>query len=214
MTPLPRSQRAVRPAERSKSLKSETTAWLARHLLPRTIRVMLASSLSAAVVAPAACVLPPPLEIESLDAGLSAAPVILAAKPLAFPGPIVIQRGDQNTRLSLEIHDPDVNDSLFVRLYVDYGIPGQNNFKSSCSLAASPTSREPLRTVDCSVSTLCNDVPETDTALHFLEAMVSDRQFLESSDPRARTQPLFRAVPEDAGYSFRAWLMQCAMPTR
>ncbi len=156
------------------------------------------------------CVVPPPLEIGGADAGPSANPAIVSASPseLAFPGVMTVDRGDQR-RLSLTLTDADLEDTLYVRIYRDYGLPVQDSSKSDCS---APPSGELTRIADCSIASLCNGVDETDTSRKFVEAMVADRPFLSASDPRAEGQPPFRALPEDAAYSFRAWLMVCSPP--
>jgi len=158
----------------------------------------------------AGCVVPPPLEIGGADAGSSANPAIVRAAPneLAFPGVMTVDRGDQR-RLSLTLTDADLDDTLYVRIYVNYALPTQDSPKSDCS---APPSGELTRIADCSIASLCNQVDETDTSRQFVEAMVADRAFLSSSDPRAEGQPPFRALPEDAAYSFRSWLMICSPP--
>ncbi|HTM23045.1 MAG TPA: hypothetical protein VL172_21140 [Kofleriaceae bacterium] len=146
-----------------------------------------------------ACVIPPPGDFASGDAGPSAPPVLLSAAPeeFAFPGVMTLDRGDQR-RLILTLRDVDVDDTLFVRLFVDYGLPNQENSLSSCT--ALPTG-EQTRVADCSTAQLCE--PITDTAEHYLEAVVADREFLDEGDPP------FRALPETGASSARGWIMQC-----
>lgn len=163
------------------------------------------------------CVVPPPLEIGGADAGPSANPAFVSASPseLAFPGPntidrgpIIVDRGDQR-RLSLTLTDADLDDTLYVRIYVNYGTLYVNSSASDCS---APPSGELTRVADCSIASFCNLVGETDTSQQFVEAVVADREFLSESDPRAEGQPPFRALPEDAAYSFRSWPMVCSQP--
>ena len=163
----------------------------------------------AGVLAPliGACVYPSPLELDTPDAGPSSVPLIVSASPneFAFPGVMTIDRGDQR-RLFLSLSDNDLDDTLHVRLYVDYGRPNEVSPLGECAAAATS---EKTRVADCSISSLCTNVDPGDTNQRVLEAMVADREFLLDSSPLAAGQPPFRALPGNAAYSIRAWLMVC-----
>ncbi len=156
------------------------------------------------------CVIPVPLELANSDAGPSSAPVILSASPdeFSFTNPDGIVLDVQDTRrLGLTIRDPDRQDSLYIRIFVDYD---GSNFSSEC-MVPGPSDSE-IRVADCTTSTICTSTL-ADGKVHFIEAMVADREFLSVSDPRAEGQPAFRALPEDAAYSFRAWQgLTCTNP--
>lgn len=160
-----------------------------------------------ALVSASACVIPVPLERENADAGPTSPPVILSASPteLSFPGPVELQQGDQR-RLGLTIRDQDREDTLYIKIFVDYALPDQDKERTDCVV---PPSDSELRAADCSVQSICNDAL-ADGELHLMEAMVSDREFLPDNDPRTAGQPPFRAVPEDAAFSFRSWMLRCA----
>jgi len=166
-----------------------------------------------ALSAGSGCVIPVPLELENADAGPTAAPVILSASPDEFSfsnnGGIVLDVGDTR-RLGLTIRDPDRQDSLYIRIFVDYDPLNPSNFSSEC-MVPGPSDSE-IRVADCTTSTICTSAL-ADGKTHFMEAMVADREFLDVSDPRAEGQPPFRALPEDAAYSFRAWPgLTCTVP--
>lgn len=156
------------------------------------------------------CVVPAPLNIEGSDAGPGSPPVIVASGPapaFSLPGPLVLDRSD-NPLLSLTVRDNEVDEELFVRLYVDYGINGQRPARSGCVI---PPSGQIERVGECSVTPVCGDVPDDDEDEHLLEAMVADRRFLEETD-RPPEQPPQRGLPEDASYSIRAWVFRCLPP--
>jgi hypothetical protein len=158
-----------------------------------------------------ACLIPPDLEPASQDAGSGSLPVILSAQPteFAFPGPIVLEIGDTR-QLSLEVQDGDVNDTLFVQLYVDYNrLPtlAPTPAYASCQAAPNGTS---IRLIACPTQSLCNSIGD-DPNDHVLEAMVADRAFILDSDPQAVDQPPYRALaePQEASSTISSWVMQC-----
>lgn len=159
------------------------------------------------------CIFPTNLEVSSGDAGPSSPPIIVSAGPaddFRFPGPIILDRQDTRT-LSLNVIDNDIDDVIFVRLYVDYGRPNPEPAFAECQ--AAPTG-EATRVLACPVNSLCNPIGDSDTSNHFLEAMVVDREFLADSDPAAEGQPLFRAVRDASRVqpTIQYWLMQCNEP--
>jgi hypothetical protein len=162
-----------------------------------------------------ACLIPPDLEPASQDAGGGSPPDILSAQPVefAFPGPILLEHGDLRT-LSLEVKDPDTEDTLFVQLYVDYNrAPTSAPTPAYASCQAAPNGTA-TRLIACGTGALCNSIGDTDTDPHVLEAMVADRTFILDSDPQAFGQPPYRALaePEKASFTIRSWVMSCQMP--
>lgn len=147
-----------------------------------------------------ACLIPPQLDPEgTADAGLNAFPALIEIDPnFPAPGPITVSQQDQRD-MSFRVRDTDVNDTIFVYLFRDYNYPAPTPHLSFCSDA----SNELVRDLTCKLNRLCGFTDGTDT-VHVLEAMITDREL--SGDG----EPLFRALPEDAGYSFRTWLMTCS----
>jgi hypothetical protein len=186
-------------------MKSQKNRYMARSLLEVWgMTFLLAGVLALSLVA---CVYPAPLELDTPDGGPSSVPLIISASPseFAFPGAITLDRGDQR-RLFLSLNDNDLEDTLHVRLYVDYGRPNENSQSGECAAAAAG---EKTRVADCSISSLCTAIDPGDTSQHVLEALVADREFLLESNPLADGQPAFRALPSNAAFSIRSWLMEC-----
>jgi hypothetical protein len=160
-----------------------------------------------------ACLIPPDLEPANQDAGAGSPPVILSAQPIefAFPGPMLLERGVSRD-LSLEVQDGDIDDTLFVQLYVDYNrLPTFAPTPSYASCQAAPTGTA-IRLISCDTGALCNSIePSSDMVDHVLEAMVADRTFIFDSDPQAAGQPPYRALaePQEASFSTRSWVLQC-----
>ncbi len=156
------------------------------------------------------CVIPPNLELDEVDGGLGASPVIVAVgaqldTDFSLPGPLILDRGGDE-RLTLTIADSDLAADHYVRLFVNY--PDDTAVRGDCQ---GGPSGERERIVECPARSLCDGVDDQDTSRQFVEAMVSDRPFLPDNHPDLddNPQPLNRAVPGDAGYSFRAWLIIC-----
>jgi hypothetical protein len=169
----------------------------------------LALACSLALPGPA-CVIPPNLAPDDGDAGPSSPPVILEAGPapdFSFPGPMQLQRPDTR-ELSLIVRDQDVDDVLYLRLYVDYERPSPTPAWAECQ--AAPTG-DPTRVAICPVSALCNPIQPNDPGDHYLDVMVADRPFISDVDPAAVGQKPYRAVADfsQAGTSLRQWLMRC-----
>ncbi len=179
---------------------------LAQHLLcfASMLWVLLGGS-----VLVTGCFLPPlGLDVDpSRDASPSYTPTItdgVTPQEFRFPGPIDVKLKDERF-FFLTLEDKDADDTLFVRLFVDYDSTAPELF-GDCS-AAPASSFE--RTARCSAASLCTDDITDDGLTHAFEAMVADRQFLPTGDPDAQGQDGFRALPADASQSSRTWLMRC-----
>lgn len=153
--------------------------------------------------------MPPPLELDQLDAGVSSPPVIMDSVSPAefrFPGPVTLSRDDEQRAFTLTLFDLDVDDVLSVRMFVDYSLESPEKATQFLSDCFATNNSTPTRQATCPAALLCNTV--MDTATHSLEVVVADRRFLTLEESEG--QPPFRAV--EAGGSpavVRGWLMQC-----
>ena len=148
--------------------------------------------------------MPPPLSNENdIDAAVNAIPVIVGVdadhEP---PGPLIVnttllEMGLPPDPMTLTVLDTDLDDQVHVYFYVDYGNPDPTPPRNECH--GSPGTLE--RTLSCDLDRLCDSTPSRSGLL--VEAMVVDRI------PNLTGEPLFRAVPEGTGKSFRSWLLSC-----
>ncbi|WP_428262447.1 hypothetical protein [Haliangium sp.] len=145
----------------------------------------------------ASCVVPPPLQTEQVDAGLNSIPVMVDS-PFQATGTIAIPR-DQQEPVTLTVRDLDQGDSVYVFFYVDYGLPELGPPLNECRASGGKSDRQ----LTCALNSLCYRIPSPDDQLHFLEAVIADRDRLDSGEP------INRAFPEGTGLSYRAWLMTC-----
>lgn len=148
----------------------------------------------------AGCVVPPPLERASdVDAAINSIPVITALDPsFPAPGPIQIKRQEQET-MTLVVHDADLMDTVWIYFFVDYNYPNPVPPLNSCQSSVS----ELERTLICPLNALCAFAQGPPDQIHVLEAMITDREILTEGEP------IYRALPDGAGVSFRSWLMNC-----
>jgi hypothetical protein len=146
------------------------------------------------------CVIPPSLEVDNQDAGVNSPPAILAVRSddqeLPEPGPVLLDLGSGS--LNLQLIDTDVNDTLYVRIFVDYTIDVPTPARANCT--ATPTGNA-LRTVTCDLGALCQPVDVGPTRL--MSIRVFDREPLEAGDP------MFQAMPPGGLKTGQFFQLQC-----
>lgn len=157
----------------------------------------------------AGCVFPPSLELEDAGVDINAAPVIVdvrdeAGNTFERPGPreIVVGQG----RLTLTLSDPDLDDTLSVQYFLDYGLPDPTPARIKCDAApgAEPTLE---RQINCSLVGVC-----TSTALgpdHIFEIEVFDRPPIVDDNTR-----LFRKLDPPGQSSTWWWKVTCVEGAR
>ncbi|HUQ04418.1 MAG TPA: hypothetical protein VM261_18085 [Kofleriaceae bacterium] len=157
----------------------------------------------------AGCVIPPDLDVDRDASIVNSAPVLLdvrdeAGNPFERPGPRDVTVGQG--RLVLTISDPDLSDTLFVRYFLDYGLPAPTPARGQCE--AAPGSTPTLeRQITCSLVGVC-----TTPALgpdHVFEIEVFDRPPVVDDPTR-----LFRALDPPGLSSGWWWQATCVEAAR
>jgi len=152
------------------------------------------------VLAAAGCVIPPSLSVEDGDAGINSPPAILAVRSdqqeLAEPGPVTFARGSGTINVTLI--DTDVDDTLYVRVFVDYTVADPTAARSACT---APPNGTPQRAATCDLSALCltGDIG----AERLMQVQVFDRELLESGTPA------FKAMPPGGLTTSRFYQLNC-----
>jgi hypothetical protein len=148
-------------------------------------------------------VIPPDLSVAKQDAGVNSPPAILNIRTddqeLPEPGPVIFDRGTGT--FNAELIDTDLNDELYVRVFVDYTVANPTAPRVLCT---APANGKPTRTVLCNTSALCltADVGQQRN----MQVLVFDRQPLEVGDPP------FQAMPGGGLATGRFYFLQCVEP--
>lgn len=206
MTPVPQSAPTGSPFTGANPARSWGNGRLARTLLARTFVIV---AHAATLVAPTllwGCVVPPPLRNEGdPDAGVNQPPALRAVRTsagdeLTRPGPHELVVGVGELRVTAS--DTDRDDTLYVRMYVDYGLPSPTAARAECRAApgATPTTE---RTLSCSLLGVCTD-ELADGALHIFELDLYDRE------PASSPARLFRDVTAPGEVATFWWQITCA----
>jgi hypothetical protein len=153
------------------------------------------------------CVIPPSLTLENQDAGINSPPAILSVtsdqQALAEPGPVVFDMGATAGDLSITLFDTDLQDLLFVRIFVDYNLPDRLDARARCQAGAST---DPKRVVTCKLNSLC--VMADLGVQRNMTIMVFDREPLQPGEG----DPPFQAVPNGGMKASRFYFLKCQPP--
>lgn len=144
------------------------------------------------------CVIPPSLSVDNQDAGINSPPAVIAVRTeqeeLAELETVAFVMGEQST-VSVELLDTDLQDTLYVRIFVDYTLDSPDPARSACTAPPTGTAR---RTVTCDTTALCPDL-----LMHDMQVKVFDRQILDGGTPP------FQAMPEGGLSTGKAFKLQC-----
>lgn len=165
--------------------------------------VCLVVPVVAAAVVSVGCVIPPPLDVELLDAGVNSAPAIVnvtdaTAQSLRPPATLTINRANTNPApITVTTYDTDLGDQLELRFYVDYD-EEQLPARLPCPVPAA-AGESPMRTAICAgTNGLCTD-EDVDGESHRLEIELYDR-------PPPETFP-FRVLDTTSDALFSTWTL-------
>lgn len=148
--------------------------------------------------------IPPSLSVDNQDAGANSPPAILSVRSndsgeLPEPGPVVFDVGAGT--MTAELIDTDLDDTLFVRVFVDYTIDRPTPARVTCTAAPNQKAQRPIT---CDTQALClgDDVNQTRN----MSIVVFDRQPLDSGSPA------FQAMPPGGLTTNRFYFLNCELP--
>ena len=150
------------------------------------------------------CLIPPSLSVDNQDAGVNSPPTITAVrsedKALSEADPLrpLILSPGENTTLSMSLLDTDPNDTLYVRVFVDYTADNPVGERGSCTAAPVEMPKRSC-TVDARAVCVMNDIGKTLN----MTVVVFDRMPLESGDPP------HQAMPEGGLSTTRFYFLSC-----
>jgi hypothetical protein len=203
MTPMSESERAVITGACANSASPHARSRLARALHHRARVWAVVTS-----VLLAGCIVPPSLSVDKQDAGIDSPPSITSLRAdlleLVEPGPYQFRTAPnaQNATMNLTLLDTDLQDKLYVRIYVDYTIMQPTAPRSTCEAVANGSA---IRTTTCSLAALCLQSDSTNTQL--MEVVVFDREPLDVGTPT------FKAIPAGGQSTTRTFQLVCVDET-
>ncbi len=147
--------------------------------------------------------LPPDLAVGSGDGGVNSPPAILSVsseqQDLPEPGPVTIERG--TGLLSVVVYDTDIEDSLYVRIFVNYEVTDPTPPRSTCTATPNGTAQ---RRANCSMGALCQEEEVgADPSAMLMQVQVFDRVVLDSG------VPTFKAMDPGGLTTSRFYQMRC-----
>lgn len=149
------------------------------------------------------CILPPSLSTGSEDARINSPPAITAVRTdadnLFEPGPVALKRNSGT--INFELLDTDVEDTLVVRVFIDYTIDDPKPARTQC---IAPATGDATRTVTCTAGTICQAADDGQT--RNMTTVVFDRMVLDAGKPE------FQAMPEGGMSTSRFFFVNCAGP--
>ena len=199
MTPMSEAERAVITNACANSASPNARSVVARALHHRARVWAVVTS-----VLVAGCIIPPSLSVDVQDGGIDSPPSITSARSdlleLVEPGPYLFPTAPdaQNETINLTLLDTDLEDKLYVRIYVDYTVSAPTAPRSTCSAVANGSA---IRTTTCSLAALC--LPTDPSGLRLMEIVVFDRQPLDVG------APMFKAIPAGGQSTTRTFQLGC-----
>lgn len=153
----------------------------------------------------AGCIFPPSLSVDVQDAGIDSPPAITAVRSsnqeLRDGDIAAFEFGHMDT-LNLTLLDTDVEDTLYVRIFVNYAPDNPSGPRAFCQSAAGTSA---VRTATCDTQALCmrDEINRNDLLMRIV---VFDRQVLDSGTPA------FMAMPAGGQSTSRVYQLSCRPP--
>jgi hypothetical protein len=149
------------------------------------------------------CFLPPSYQVDNTDAALNSAPAILSVRANDTELPefstVVFEQGQNAGEINLTLWDTDRDDTLYVKIYVDYNIPEPTPARTGCESSASTVQR----TTRCDMAGVCTLADVSANATRVMSIVVFDREVLDFG------LPLYQHMPEGGLSTSRTYFLKC-----
>lgn len=148
------------------------------------------------------CVIPPSLSVDTTDAGANSAPAIISVRAVAeLPeyARVTFEKGVDET-LNLTVHDTDLDDELFCKVFVEYRPDDPTPPRATSETAGSTVTRS----CTLSIAGLCQSADIGVERL--MQVYVFDRQIIEGETP------LFQAMSSGGLSASRTYFLRCVEP--
>jgi hypothetical protein len=147
----------------------------------------------------AGCVIPPSLSVDTTDAGANAAPAIVSVRAdgVELPEYSTVNFEQGLGTLNLVVHDTDLDDTLFCKLFVDYNNPNKTAPRANSQTAGRSVQRS--CTLDLAGLCFTEDINQT----RLMQLHVFDRQVLDTGEP------LHQAMVPGGLTTSRTYFLRC-----
>jgi hypothetical protein len=151
-----------------------------------------------------ACVIPPQLSVDTTDAGFNSAPAIVSVRADGVELPefsmVTFERGLGT--LNLTVHDTDLDDKLYCKVFVDYNNPDQTPPRANSETAG----RTVQRSCTLALAGLCQS--DDIGVQRLMQVLVFDR----NPDDIEGVLPLYQAMPAGGLSTGRTFFLRCVEP--
>lgn len=155
----------------------------------------------------AGCVIPPSLSVDTTDAGANSAPAIVSVRAdlVEFPqfSTLVFEKGNGAGQLNVTLHDTDLDDTLYVKIFVNYNRPDPTPARAECKTAG----RTVERTASCTMEGVCQTADIGANPLPIMQVFVFDRE-VQSDIP-----PLYQGMPPGGLSTSETFFLRCQDPS-
>jgi hypothetical protein len=155
----------------------------------------------------AGCAIPPSLSADLVDAGADSAPAIVSVRAdlVEFPqfSTLVFEKGSGAGQLNVTLHDTDLGDTLYVKIFVNYNRPDPTPARGQCETAG----RTVERTCSVNMQAVCTTQDIGANPLPVMEVFVSDL------DVQAAIEPPFQGIPPGSLSTSQTFFLRCQEPS-
>jgi hypothetical protein len=155
----------------------------------------------------AGCAFPPSLSSERIDAAADSAPAIVSVRAdlVEFPqfSTLVFEKGANAGQLNVTLHDTDLGDTLYVKIFVNYNRPDPTPARAECKTAG----RTVERTASCAMDGVCQTADIGANPLPVMEVFVSDH------DVEPDIPPLYQGLPIGWLSTSQTFFLRCQVPS-
>ncbi len=148
------------------------------------------------------CVIPPSLSVDTADAGANSAPAIISVRAdgVELPEYSTVNFEQGLGTLNLVVHDTDLDNTLFCKVFVDYNNPDPTPPRANSQTAGTTVDR----TCTLDLAGLCQTADINQTRL--MQVLVFDRMVLDTGEP-----PLYQAMAKNSGgiSTSRTYFLRC-----
>jgi len=155
----------------------------------------------------AGCVIPPSLSVDTADAGANSAPAIVSVRAdlVEFPqfSTLVFEKGMGAGQLNVTLHDTDIGDTLFVKIFVNYNRPDPTPARGQCEAGGGRVER----TCSANMQSVCTTEDIGANPLPIMQVFVFD------AEVEPDIQPPFQGVPPGRLSTSMTFFLRCQDPS-